>query len=83
VAWLLREPMLNTQRIATVKSAVLIIHGGDDKLIPTEQGMALYDAAKDPKQLRLVAGATHTNVPAVMGASYGTLLRTFVANAMP
>jgi hypothetical protein len=83
VAWLLREPMLNTQRIATVKSAVLVIHGGDDALIPTEQGVALYNAANDPKQLRLVAGATHTDIPKVMGAGYGTLLRTFIAYAAP
>jgi len=83
VSWLLREPMLNTQRIATVHAAVLIIHGGDDVLIPTEQGVALYAAANDPKELRLVGGATHTNIPAVMGASYGALLRSFIAYAAP
>jgi len=62
---------------------VLVIHGGDDKLIPTEQGVALYDAAKDPKQLRLAAGATHTDIQSVMGASYAALLRTFAAYAVP
>ncbi len=83
VTWLLRQPMLNTQHIATVKSAVLVLHGGDDVLIPVAQGVALYEAAKDPKQLRLVAGATHTNIPQVMGAAYGNVLRTFVTNALP
>jgi len=83
VQWLLKEPMLNTQRIATVKMPVLIIHGSNDVLIPLEQGLALYSAAPDPKQLRVVGGASHTNIPMTLGASYATLIRTFASFAAP
>lgn len=82
VTWLLREPMQNTVKIARVQMPVLIIHGEGDLLIPYEQGVALYNAAPSPKQLRLIPGAAHTDVPATMGIpAYGSLLRTFVSFA--
>ncbi len=78
VTWLMREPMLNTARIATVAAPVLILHGSGDVQIPTEQGRALFAAAHDPKELVIVPGAGHTNVPATMGLeAFRALLRQF------
>ena len=84
VEWLLKQPMLNTARIATVQFPVLIMHGDADQQIPTDQGRDLYAAARDPKQLRIVAGAGHDNVLHTMGlAAVSLLLRTFTNAAAP
>jgi fermentation-respiration switch protein FrsA (DUF1100 family) len=84
VRWLLREPMVNTARIATVSMPVLILHGAADIQIPVQQGRDLFAAAKDPKQLQVVAGAGHNDVRAVMGVTaYRTLLRAFTAADTP
>ncbi len=78
VTWLMREPMLNTARIATVRAPVLILHGSDDVQIPTAQGRALFAAAHQPKQLVIVPGAGHTTVPATLGLeAFRALLRQF------
>jgi fermentation-respiration switch protein FrsA (DUF1100 family) len=84
VRWLLREPMQNTVRIASVTSRILILHGQADVQIPVAQARELYAAAHDPKQLQLVASAGHEDVQKKMGlASYGALLRTFTNSAQP
>jgi len=84
VGWLLREPMLNTQHIAAVNAPVLILHGDADVKIPWEQGRDLYNAARDPRQLRIVPGAGHETVQKVMGVTtLGALLRTFTNAGAP
>jgi fermentation-respiration switch protein FrsA (DUF1100 family) len=75
VRWLLREPMMNTEKIKAIRSSVLILHGDDDIQIPVGQGRDLYAAANNPKRIEVVAGAGHTNVPEKMGfAAYAALL---------
>lgn len=84
VTWLLREPMLNATRIATVNAPILILHGTQDKLIPVDQGRALFAAAHDPKQLTIVPEAGHENVQKVLGvAAFRTLVRTATNAASP
>jgi fermentation-respiration switch protein FrsA (DUF1100 family) len=84
VGWLLREPMLNVVRIGTVTAPVLIMHGALDRLIPVEQGRALYAAARDPKQLEIVPAAGHENLPQVLGlVAYIALVRGFTAADVP
>ena len=84
VGWLLREPMLNTTRIATVTAPVLIIHGEDDVQIPVSQGRDLYAAARGTKQLRLVAHAGHEDVQKAMGLSvFSALVRGFTNAGVP
>ena len=82
VGWLLREPMLNTTRIATAQMPVLIVHGDADKQIPVAQGRELYAAAREPRQLRIVPRAGHEDVQIVMGTpAFAVLVRAF-ANAV-
>jgi pimeloyl-ACP methyl ester carboxylesterase len=84
VGWILKEPMLNTTHIATVRSPVLILHGEDDRKIPVAQGRDLWAAAKDPKQLVVVTGAGHESVQTVMGLqALGGLLRSFTNASAP
>jgi fermentation-respiration switch protein FrsA (DUF1100 family) len=44
-----------------VRLPVLIVHGGDDRMVPSRFSQALYDAANEPKRLLIVEGGTHNN----------------------
>lgn len=38
---------------------LLIVHGEDDETVPLEQGIMLYEAAGEPKELKLLPGGLH------------------------
>jgi len=48
-------------RIDKIKTALLIIHGERDTLIPIEMGRTLFEKAKEPKRLAAIAGAGHSD----------------------
>jgi fermentation-respiration switch protein FrsA (DUF1100 family) len=49
-------------RIAPVP--LLIVHGDADAFFPTEHGLQLYDAAREPKELWIETGFGHAEVAA-------------------
>lgn len=49
---------------------VLIIAGEGDKLIPADNGRALYAAAREPKELWIIQGADHGGTLAAAGGEY-------------
>ncbi|EJL82146.1 hypothetical protein PMI15_03221 [Polaromonas sp. CF318] len=59
--------LLITQRFEAVRkvdkigSPLLVVHGGEDRLILPDLGRKLYDAAVQPKQFLLVPGGSHHN----------------------
>jgi uncharacterized protein len=65
-------------RIDKIDAPILVIHGIEDELIPLAEGQALYDRAKQPKELYLVKGATHNDVSLVAGLQYGITLRKWL-----
>ncbi len=66
LGWLPLAPLI-TQRfaavdkVASIKSPLLVIHGSDDRIIDPELGQRLYTAALPPKRFVLIAGGTHRN----------------------
>jgi fermentation-respiration switch protein FrsA (DUF1100 family) len=40
---------------------VLIVHGTDDRYVPSRFSQKLFDAAPEKKRLLLVAGGSHNN----------------------
>jgi fermentation-respiration switch protein FrsA (DUF1100 family) len=38
---------------------LLIVHGGDDEVVPAEHAYQLYEAAQEPKRLEVLPGADH------------------------
>jgi alpha-beta hydrolase superfamily lysophospholipase len=74
--------LLITQRFEAVKrvpdigSPLLVVHGGDDRLIQPELGRKLYEAAKGRKAFVLVEGGSHHNTNSVGQAQYRTALTT-------
>jgi fermentation-respiration switch protein FrsA (DUF1100 family) len=40
-------------------SCALVIHGEADEVVPSHEGKAIYEQAKEPKRLELIEGADH------------------------
>lgn len=75
VRWLLSEKFDSVDKIGKVKMPVLIVHGTDDKYVPSRFSQALFAAAEPPKRLLLVPGGTHNNSMSVGGHEYATAVR--------
>lgn len=67
-------------KMREISCPVLVIHGEDDMLIPVSEGVALYEAAREPKELLLVRGAGHNDVSLVAGSAYGRRLADWMGN---
>ena len=62
----------NRERIGLLRAPVLIMHGEEDELVPVAHARALFDAAREPRRLKVVPGAGHNDLVQRMGPSYGT-----------
>ncbi len=69
------------QRIRSLRSPVLIVHGDRDEIVPIAHGRALHAAAPEPRRLEVVGGAGHNDLVEVMGASYGTVVAEWLESA--
>lgn len=58
-------------KLPEISCPVLVIHGDRDALIPFSEGLALFKAANEPKELFVVEGAGHNDVSMVAGPAYG------------
>jgi fermentation-respiration switch protein FrsA (DUF1100 family) len=67
---LLTQKFDSIDKIARVRMPVLIAHGASDRLVPAHFSNALYDAARGPKRLLLVEGASHNNTMIVGNDDY-------------
>ncbi|KNZ33193.1 MAG: alpha/beta hydrolase [Methylibium sp. NZG] len=78
--WLPITPLI-TQRfeaadkIARVKTPVLVVHGSYDSLIRPELGRKLYEKAAGPKRFVLVEGGTHYSTSGVGRTQYREALK--------
>lgn len=52
-------------KVAKIGSPLLVVHGGNDRLILPELGRKLYEAAAQPKLFVLVEGGSHHNTNSV------------------
>jgi fermentation-respiration switch protein FrsA (DUF1100 family) len=50
------------RRIRDVHAPLLVLHGGDDRLVPAIDGQALYDAAPGPKRIEIFPGRVHNDL---------------------
>ncbi|RDI14129.1 alpha/beta hydrolase [Comamonas sp. AG1104] len=61
VNWLITQRFNSVDTVAGIGSPLLVVHGTADPLIPARLGQQLFDAAREPKRLILVEGASHHN----------------------
>jgi len=76
VRWLLSQEFDSLSKIGAVGVPVLIAHGRDDRYVPARFSEALFDAAREPKQLLLIDGANHNNSLRMAANSYRQALQT-------
>lgn len=62
-------------KLPEITCPLLVIHGDLDALIPVREGMELFKAANQPKELYIVERAGHNDVSMVAGAEYGARIR--------
>jgi uncharacterized protein len=65
-------------RIRSVRVPKLILHGEADPMLPVRFARRLYDAAADPKELAVIAGAGHEDAAEVNAAAYFAALNGFL-----
>lgn len=67
------------KQVAKNHRPMLFIHGDKDTFVPTRMVYPLYKAAKGPKQLLIVKGATHAKSMATQPKVYQQTVRKFLA----
>jgi hypothetical protein len=67
VRWLIKDQFDSMAQIGAVSVPLLVVHGGEDQVIPNALGRRLFNAAHEPKKLVLVPGAGHNDVFAAGG----------------
>lgn len=77
-----RNRLDSARKLASVGCPVMVAHGDRDETIPVEQGRALHAAAREPKRLRIVAGAGHNDLVAVAGEEYLDELASFIRESI-
>lgn len=75
VDWLITQRFDSIDKVAEIGSPLLVVHGTADPLIPARLGQQLFDAAREPKRIILVDGATHHNTQARAMGEYRKALR--------
>jgi len=50
------------RRVRDLLAPLLVLHGGDDRIVPVIDGQALYDAAPEPKRIEIFPGAGHNDI---------------------
>jgi fermentation-respiration switch protein FrsA (DUF1100 family) len=66
------------EKLPEIRCPLMIIHGDADALIPVEEGLTLYEAANEPRELFIVRGAGHNDVSLSAGVRYGANLREWL-----
>jgi abhydrolase domain-containing protein 17 len=67
----------NIDKITRVRCPVLIMHGRDDRVIPFQHGLALYERANPPKMSLWIQSAGHNDFEFVAGDRYFQALKEF------
>ena len=62
--------MKNQEAIGEIKAPVFVLHGSRDEICPVLMGERLYELAPAPKELYIVPGGGHNDLPQVAGNAY-------------
>jgi hypothetical protein len=75
---LLRDRFGSLDRIAQVRSPLLVIAGGRDQIVPVEHSRRLYEAAASPKQFLLLPDADHNDDELLAGDTMIQAIERFI-----
>ena len=57
------------RRIRDLRSPLLVLHGDSDDIVPVSQGRALFDAAPEPKRMRVLPTVGHNDLIELAGTT--------------
>lgn len=66
------------EKVRTIRTPLLVLHGDHDEVVPIQQGKLVFDAAPEPKQFFTLVGAGHNDTYLVGGESYYQQLKQFI-----
>ena len=69
------------RRIAKLKAPLLSLHGDRDEVVPLSEGQALYEAAPEPKRLRVFEGLGHSDLVSA-GTEYARVIKEWARDVM-
>ncbi|NUT84228.1 MULTISPECIES: alpha/beta hydrolase [Pseudomonas] len=78
VRWLLSQKFDSIDKIGEINMPLLVVHGAADRYVPPRLSEQLFNAAREPKRLLLVPGATHNNSMSLAGQTYRQALDTLM-----
>jgi fermentation-respiration switch protein FrsA (DUF1100 family) len=70
VRWLLSQKFDSIDKIGEINMPLLIVHGAADNYVSPRFSEQLFKAAREPKRLLMVPGATHNNSMSLAGRTY-------------
>jgi fermentation-respiration switch protein FrsA (DUF1100 family) len=76
--FLIRDRYPSDDRIASIRSPLLVIAGDADRIVPVDQSVALYAAAPEPKRLVVLEGADHNDEVLTVGAPIADAVVAFL-----
>ncbi len=82
VSWILKDRFPSIERVPRITSPVLLIAGDRDRIVPVSQTRALFDAAREPKDLLVLPGADHNDEELVEGPTMIARVVAFVDGAI-
>jgi len=69
------------RRIGDLRAPLLVLHGEDDAIVPAEHSRALFEAAPDPKRLRILPGVGHNDIVSLAGALLAEEIASWVGES--
>lgn len=60
--WICRNEFRSIEKVPYLKMPKLFIHGGADQTVPFEHGLALHEAAAEPKEFLRIGKADHNDL---------------------
>ena len=75
VSYILRDQFNSLAKINKINVPVYIVHGTEDKVVPTKLGQRLFDSANTPKEFKLFEGINHSDFPDELN----TVVKSFLA----
>lgn len=78
---LLPKRFQNDTKVQNIGLPHLILHGGQDPLVPARMARTLYEVASEPKRLVVVPDAAHTDTLAVGGLGLRAEIQTFIESS--
>ena len=78
VGWLVRDHYNSLVHIGKIHRPLLVLHGQQDETVPVAQARKLFDAANEPKELRILPSAGHNDTFIAGESLYWDALERFL-----